>query len=359
MKKTISKNPLVKMIAEDRAKDDVWKMLLNKSLPINEEEYLETLSFAINKDQYKEKAKELFKAIDDKYKKNYVSKKEININVAYNILQEALEKDSKEIMIEIINNNIIPNDFLAIIASQGSNEVLEVLISNEIRVIAFPELIDFIKGNSKASGYVISKLQVLYDYYLKQESQEISPQEVLSDKKNFEKVQSEVKKIEEDSQEEEEKETQTKEEIEEEKEEELVEAVKQINRLSVPEKIKKALTGSKTDRMILIRDNNKMVSLSVIESPKLSSDEVVAIARNKSLPTEIIAKIAQNRYFTKNYIVMHELIQNPKTPLQIALGFLNSLHERDLRQLSRDKNANPPIRKMAINMINKKGKVNV
>jgi len=125
--------------------------------------------------------------------------------------------------------------------------------------------------------------------------------------------------------------------------------LQEINAMTISERIKLALTGSKTQRMILVKDANKMVSAAVLESPKLGVDEISLLARNKSIAGEIIAKIANRRDWVKNYNVMYELIHNPKTPIKDALSFVKKLHMRDLQMIARDKNVNPVVRQLAMN----------
>jgi hypothetical protein len=73
---------------------------------------------------------------------------------------------------------------------------------------------------------------------------------------------------------------------------------------------------------------------------------------------EIIARVSQRRDWTKNYNVILELVQNPKTPIKDALSFVKQLHIRDLQLLSRDKNVNPTVRQLAMNYHREKSSTN-
>ena len=118
-----------------------------------------------------------------------------------------------------------------------------------------------------------------------------------------------------------------------------------------------ALTGNKTERLVLIKDSNKLVQTAVLDSPKMADDEVLIHARNLSLPGEIIGKIANNREWTKNYTIILALVQNPKTPISRAIGFIKQLHARDLKLLSTDRNVSPVIRNLAQNLMKQKERV--
>lgn len=98
-----------------------------------------------------------------------------------------------------------------------------------------------------------------------------------------------------------------------------------------------ALLGGIEARQLLLRSPIRMVREAVLDNPKISSEEILRIVRNKSIGEEIVHKIAKNRDWTKNYRIMVELVQNPKTPLQFSLKFLERLLERDLVSVSRSK----------------------
>jgi hypothetical protein len=99
------------------------------------------------------------------------------------------------------------------------------------------------------------------------------------------------------------------------------------------------------------------VQMAVIESPKMADDEVLIHARNLSLSGELVAKIANNRDWTKNYSIVIALVQNPKTPISRAISFIKQLHMRDLKVLIQDRNINPVIRNLAGNLQKEKERV--
>jgi hypothetical protein len=56
-------------------------------------------------------------------------------------------------------------------------------------------------------------------------------------------------------------------------------ALQRLQGMNVPQKVQRATKGSREERAILIRDPNKMISLAVLSSPKLTISEVEAFAR--------------------------------------------------------------------------------
>ena len=57
-----------------------------------------------------------------------------------------------------------------------------------------------------------------------------------------------------------------------------------------------------------------------------------------SLTDEILRLIANNRNFRKNYVVVRNLLNNSKTPLDVSLHMLPMLNAMDLKKLTTNKN---------------------
>ena len=72
--------------------------------------------------------------------------------------------------------------------------------------------------------------------------------------------------------------------------------------MSVVQKVKAAFTGTKEERMILIRDSNKLVARAVMQSPKLTEDEVENYASMKDVCEDALRVITLNRKFMKLYV---------------------------------------------------------
>jgi hypothetical protein len=117
-----------------------------------------------------------------------------------------------------------------------------------------------------------------------------------------------------------------------------------LSTLPVLERLKIAMRGNREQRSQLIRDSNKMVSVAVLSSPKLTEAEVEAYARMANLSEDVLRIIAINRAWVKNYNIVSALTRNPKTPTALAMGFLQRLNERDLKMIAIDRNVSEPVR---------------
>jgi hypothetical protein len=130
--------------------------------------------------------------------------------------------------------------------------------------------------------------------------------------------------------------------------------IEKVNRMTVVEKIKAALTGNMETRVLLIRDSNKIISRAVLQSPKISDTEAESYAAAKNVSEEVLRLIATNRKFMKTYSVMRALINNPRAPIDITMPLLGRINERDLKGLALNRNVPEVIRSLAIKMMKQK-----
>ncbi len=126
--------------------------------------------------------------------------------------------------------------------------------------------------------------------------------------------------------------------------------LQQIGKMTVAQRVQFAMKGSSEARRTLIRDNNKVVQRSVLQSPRLTDQEVEAFAAMANLTDEILRLIAGNRNFRKNYVVVRNLTNNPKTPLDVTLHMLPILNPADLKKLTMNKNVPETLRTTALKL---------
>jgi hypothetical protein len=131
-------------------------------------------------------------------------------------------------------------------------------------------------------------------------------------------------------------------------------AVQKINRLDIKGRIQLALKGNKEERSLLIRDGTKVVALAVLEAPKLSDGEVEKFALQKNVLEAVLRQIPLKRRFMKNYIVVRNLVSNPRTPLDLGLGLMKHLQTQDLKNISANKEVSETVRKLASKMYKQK-----
>lgn len=117
----------------------------------------------------------------------------------------------------------------------------------------------------------------------------------------------------------------------------------QIKDMSVGQRIKLALKGGREARGLLLRDPNRIVKRLVLQNPRISEDELVILCRNKSEDREMIEIVSKNAEWTKSYQVRLALVSNPKTSMPLAIRFVSTLQDRDVRALAKSKNVPSPV----------------
>lgn len=126
--------------------------------------------------------------------------------------------------------------------------------------------------------------------------------------------------------------------------------LQRLAKMSVSERVQFAIKGGSEARRTLIRDSNKVVQRAVLQSPRLTDQEVEGFATMTSLTDEILRLIAGNRKFRKNYTVVRNLLNNPKTPLDVSLHMLPMCNVMDLKKLTTNKNVPETLRTTAIKL---------
>jgi len=126
--------------------------------------------------------------------------------------------------------------------------------------------------------------------------------------------------------------------------------LKQVAHMNVVQRLTLALKGNREARMILIKDPNKLVQRCVLQSPRLTDMEVEAFAKMTNLSDEVFRVISLTRKFIKSYVIMKNLVNNPKTPLDISLHLIPRLNANDLKLLTTNKNIPDTLRSVAVKM---------
>ncbi len=117
-----------------------------------------------------------------------------------------------------------------------------------------------------------------------------------------------------------------------------------LSMMTVAERMKLAVLGSREERSILVRDASRLVSSAVLSSPRLTESEVEAIARMTNVSGDVLRTVGTNRVWLKNYGVVAALVRNAKTPIGVALSLVNRLVDRDIKFLASDRNIPEPVR---------------
>jgi len=133
----------------------------------------------------------------------------------------------------------------------------------------------------------------------------------------------------------------------EETKEEFVPLQSKIRGMNIGEKIRMALLGNAAARSILVRDPNRVVSMAAISSPAVSETEAKNAAQSREVSEDVLRFIGRKREWLRSYEIKRHLVNNPKTPLALSMGFLSHLRRNDLRALSRSRGIPAPLKQAA------------
>jgi len=126
-----------------------------------------------------------------------------------------------------------------------------------------------------------------------------------------------------------------------------------LSSLSITERVKLAMKGTREQRATLVRDKNRLVATAVLTSPKLTEAEVESFAKMGNVSEDVLRIIGTNRTWLKNYSVALALTRNPKTPPGISMQQLQRLTERDMKMLTTDRNVPEVLRLAARRLVGK------
>jgi hypothetical protein len=108
-----------------------------------------------------------------------------------------------------------------------------------------------------------------------------------------------------------------------------------VRSLSQMEKILLAVKAERSERALLLQDNDPRVLLSLLRNPRLTVDEVSRLSRSSFLTYQIADVIMKAAQWMGNLDVRLGLIQNPKTPPAFSLRILPTLPESEVRAIAR------------------------
>jgi hypothetical protein len=248
--------------------------------------------------------------------------------------------DDPEIVTAVFSNAETPEDALVAAAGSSREEVLDRIFDNQMRLLDSPGLVEALDGNPAVTGTARTRLHDLKTELARRARVEAERQarpvpepeespgaaDAVGDEPAAEAVLTG------------EAEDAVVAPVEEVPADDDQEAIVRIMNMSVPDKIALAMKGNKEERGILVRDTIKVVSLSVMKSPRLSESEVESIAGMRNVVEDVIRVVASNREWLRNYAVVCALCKNPKTPVTKTLILMSRLNNRDLKMLGSDRN---------------------
>jgi hypothetical protein len=109
-------------------------------------------------------------------------------------------------------------------------------------------------------------------------------------------------------------------------------------KMTVTAKIRAATLGTSAERLLAVRDTNRLVAAAAAKSPMLRENEAVQISASRSVSEDVLRIISLNREMTRSYRVKLNLVMNPRTPFTFTSRLLPHLRESDVKTITKSKN---------------------
>jgi hypothetical protein len=271
---------------------------------------------------------------------------------------------SSELLEALIQNKSTPDSTIASLAGQVDSRLIDVILINLMRLLRSPFILEALEANPGQTPDITRRLREIREEFFEKRNNFIPIHRTRAEEKAMAKEESEETVAEETtamtvySEELRAGEDATSatleslkddgfESFDEMGEDERLSTIQRVSRMTISERVQTALKGNREERIILIRDANRIVASAVLDSPKLTDSEVEAIALMKNVSQEVLRVVGTKREFAKNYIVIHNLVKNARTPIATTLGLISRILTNDLRALSRNKNVPEVLRKTA------------
>jgi len=111
-----------------------------------------------------------------------------------------------------------------------------------------------------------------------------------------------------------------------------------LGMMTISQKIRRAMLGNAAERLLLVRDSNRLVAAAAIKSPSIQENEVVRISSSRSVSDDVLRIIAMDREWTRSHQIKLNLVSNPRTPFAFSAKLITHLREHELKALAKSKN---------------------
>lgn len=253
----------------------------------------------------------------------------------------ALQASHPRLIETILRRRDVPRRLLVDLARRLPPDLQEILVLRQDAILEEPEILSALEENPQLSGYVQRRITEYREHLLPRDRSArpaaapaaVGPAEEIDDDALAAAVAA-ARSL----------------PAEGEVEEQTGLTEGQIRMLPVPARLKLARGAPRVLRQFLLRDTNPQVACAALLFNNLSDQEIEQAAASRSVQQEVLEAIGKKREWIGRYPVMKSLIQNPRTPLPLALKYVPRLSVRDLRELGRDRNVPDAVRSMALRL---------
>jgi hypothetical protein len=275
-----------------------------------------------------------------------------------------------QIVYKILGHRAVTPETVVAIAGAASEEVAELVATNEQRLLAHPEIIEKLymnKSTRMSTADRILELAVrnkveltgipaykeaalaIGQELIAEAAEEPTPDDILFLETEAVAEKTAIDAAHEDTH-----------RFDEEKGEEILQdkflpLYAQLAKMTISQKIRRAMLGNGTERLLLVRDSNRLVAQAAIKSPSIQENEVVRISASRNVSEDVLRAIALDREWTRSHQIKVNLVSNPRTPFAFASRLIIHLRENELKGLAKSKNVSGAVAKAAKQQLERKG----
>jgi hypothetical protein len=267
---------------------------------------------------------------------------------------EAIAKltDDPIVLERVVRHRNVSDATLVAMARSVTGTPQEALIVNQARLLRNPDLIEALFANPELTPDGRRMLQELREEFFEKEARRIEarrrgPEKPIEHEPEPEEPEETGDEVESETKDSADRTDAERAGGDEERVRGVEELALRIMQMSVPERVKLALTGSRDERRILIGDSSKMVGMAVLRARGLTLSEVETFCTMRHLDPDIYRKIVSKRDWIRRLVIVQALVRNPKVPLDITMPLVRRVPMRDLRNIGRDRNLPEAIRTIA------------
>lgn len=259
-------------------------------------------------------------------------------------LERLLRASHDALVLEaLIRNRLVSDHAVVELARRAESRVQEVIVINHARILRAPEILDALLENSAATADTRRRVaETREEFFFKKARQAEEEPEILdlpldpiADLLERAEAMDEVVPP-----------TVALSELEN-TDERAAALWTRLHHMTVAEKVRLAFRGDRTIRMLLVRDRNRLICAAVMRNPRMSEQEVEAIAGMRNVDDEVLRILGTRRDWIGKYKIMLTLVRNPKAPIGVVLPFINRLTLRDLKGLKDDRGVQQVVRETA------------
>lgn len=128
-----------------------------------------------------------------------------------------------------------------------------------------------------------------------------------------------------------------------------------VRAMSYAEKIILAAKADRSERAVLIQENDGQVLYYLLKNPRITTEEVLRIARMTSISAAVADQIAKTTQWSSNQEIRSAIVNNPRTPTPLALKLLPTLPEPEIRQIAKSTGVSQALKQAALRIVINRG----